>query len=144
MRPRSRLGIAALALLSLALVAPPTRAAGVNIDGFIRQWDADHDGTLSLDEIRKAASARFDALDRDHDGSLDRRELGATVSLQQLRQADVDKDGTLDKNEYLTMIEKRFQAADKDRDGKLDKKELNSPAGRSLLRLFGTRQGPLF
>ena len=144
MRPRSRLGIAALALLSLALVGRPTQAAGVNIDGFIRQWDADHDGTLSLDEIRKAASARFDALDRDHDGSLDRRELGATVSLQQLRQADVDKDGTLDKNEYLTMIEKRFQAADKDRDGKLDKKELNSPAGRSLLRLFGTRQGPLF
>jgi Ca2+-binding EF-hand superfamily protein len=144
MRPRSRLGIAALALLSLALVTPPTQAAGVNVDGFIRQWDADHDGTLSLDEIKKAASARFDALDRDHDGSLDRRELGATVSPQELRQADVDKDGTLDKNEYLTMIEKRFQAADKNRDGKLDKKELNSPAGRSLLRLFGTRQGPLF
>ena len=144
MRPRSRLGIAALALLSLALVAPPTQAAGVNIDGFIRQWDGDHDGTLSLDEIKKAASARFDALDGDHDGSLDRRELGATISPQELRQADVDKDGTLDKNEYLTMIEKRFQAADKNRDGKLDKKELNSPAGRSLLRLFGTRQGPLF
>src|ERR1700694_6008765 len=115
MPPRSRLGIAALALLSLALVTPPTQAAGVNVDGFIRQWDADHDGAFSLDEIKKAASARFDALDRDHDGSLDRREVGATVSPQELRQADVDKEGTLDKNEYLTMIEKRFQAADKDR-----------------------------
>ena len=144
MRSRSLLGLGALVLVCLAFVAPPTQAAGVNIDGFIRQWDADHDGTLSLDEIRKAASARFDALDRDHDGSLDRKELGATVSPQELRQADVDKDGTLDKNEYLTMIEKRFQAADKNRDGKLDKKELDSPAGRSLLRLFGTRQGPLF
>ncbi len=141
---KSRLGIAALALLSLAVVAPPTQAASVNIDGFIRQWDADHDGTLSLDEINKAARARFDTLDRDHDESLDRRELGATVGPRELRQADVDKDGTLDKNEYLTMVEKRFQAADKNRDGKLDKKELNSPAGRSLLRLFGTRQGPLF
>jgi hypothetical protein len=42
------------------------------------------------------------------------------------------------------MVEKLFEAADKNRDGKLDKNELNGPAGRSLLRLFGTRQGPLF
>ncbi len=66
------------------------------------------------------------------------------MSVREFRQADADKDGTLDKNEYLTMVEKRFRAADKNGDGKLDKKELNSPAGRSLLRLFGTRQGPLF
>jgi hypothetical protein len=30
----------------------------------------DHDGTLSLDEVKKPASVRFDALDRDHDGTL--------------------------------------------------------------------------
>jgi Ca2+-binding EF-hand superfamily protein len=144
MRPRSRLGIAALTLLSLALVAPSTRAAGINVDAFIRQWDSDHDGTLNLAEVKKAASARFDQLDRDHDGTLDRRELGATMSPKELREADIAKDRKLDKSEYLAMTEKRFQAADKNRDGKLDKKELNSPAGRSLLRLFGTRQGPLF
>jgi Ca2+-binding EF-hand superfamily protein len=144
MRPRSWLGLAALALVGLALVAPPTQAAGVNVDAFIRQWDADHDGTLDLDEVKKAASARFDQLDRDHDGTLDRRELGATMSAQELRQADIAKDRKLDKNEYLAMVEKRFQAVDKKGDGKLDKKELNSPAGKSLLRLFGTRQGPLF
>jgi Ca2+-binding EF-hand superfamily protein len=144
MRPRSLLGLAALALVGVALVAPPTQAAGVNADAFIRQWDADHDGTLDLDEVKKAASARFDQLDRDHDGTLDRRELGATMSPQELRQADIAKDRKLDKNEYLTMVEKRFRAADKNGDGKLDKKELNGPAGKSLLRLFGTRQGPLF
>src|SRR6266550_4677770 len=128
MRLRSLLGLGALALVGLALVAPPTQAAGVNADGFIRQWDADHDGTLDLGEVKKAAGARFDQLDRDRHGTLDRRELGATMSVREFRQADADKDGTLDKNG----------------DGKLDKKELNSPAGRSLLRLFGTRQGPLF
>src|SRR5438552_1038401 len=112
MRPRSRLGIATLGLIGLALVAAPTQAAGVKADAFIRQWDADHDGTLSLDEVKKAASARFDQLDRDHDGTLDRRELGATMSPQELRQADVAKDRKLDKNEYLAMTEKRFQAAD--------------------------------
>jgi Ca2+-binding EF-hand superfamily protein len=141
---KSRLGIVVLALFGLAFVAPATQAAGVNVDGFIRQWDADHDGTLDLDEVKKAASARFDQLDRDHHGTLDRRELGATMSVKEFRQADADKDGTLDKNEYLTMVEKRFRAADKNGDGKLDKKELNSPAARSLLQLFGSRQGPLF
>jgi Ca2+-binding EF-hand superfamily protein len=143
MRSAARLGIAALALFGWALVEMPAQAAGVNVDAFIRQWDADHDGTLSLEEVKKAASARFDALDRDHDGTLDRRELGATMSPRELREADLAKDRKLDKNEYLTMVEKRFQAADQNRDGKLDKKELNSPAGKSLLRLFGSRQGPL-
>ena len=141
---RSRLGIAALALIGLAVLALPAPAAGVTADAFIRQWDSDHDGTLSLNEVKRAASARFDALDRDHDGTLDRRELGATMSPRELRQADVAKDRKLDKNEYLALVEKLFQAADKDRDGKLDKKELSSPAGKPLLRLFGTRQGPLF
>jgi len=144
MRLKSQLGLAVLVLVGLALVAPPTHAAAVNVDGFIRQWDADHDGTLDLDEVKKAASTRFDQLDRNRDGTLDRRELGATMSVKEFRQADADKDGTLDKNEYLTMVEKLFRAADKNGDAKLDKKELNSPAGRSLLQLFGSRQGPLF
>jgi Ca2+-binding EF-hand superfamily protein len=140
----SRLGIAALALIALALAIPPAQAAGITADGFIRQWDADHDGTLSLDEVKKAAGTRFDELDRDHHGTLGRKELGATMGRQEVRQADADNDGTLDKNEYLALVEKRFKAADKNHDGKLDKKELHSVAGRSLLGLFGSRQGPMF
>ncbi len=71
------------------------------------------------------------------------RQLGATVAAREFRQADTDKDRTLDKNEYLAVVEKLFQAADRDHDGTLDRKKLNSPAGRAILRLFGTRQGPL-
>ena len=145
MVPRSLSSIAALALIGLAYVTGPVQAKRLStVDTFLQKWDADHDGTLDLGEVKKAAGARFDQLDRNRDGTLDRRELGATMSVREFRQADADKDGTLDKNEYLTMVEKRFRAADKNGDGKLDKKELNSPAGRSLLRLFGTRQGPLF
>ncbi len=55
--------------------------------------------------MKKAATARFNALDRDHDGTLDRRELGATVTAWQFKQADLDKDRTLDKNEYLALVE---------------------------------------
>ena len=142
--PAARIAIAALVLAGGTFVATAPRAAGVSADKFIQQWDADHDGTLSLEEIRRAASAKFDALDRDHDGTLDRRELGATLSVRELRNADLAKDRKLDKTEYLGIVEKRFHAADANHDGKLDRKELSSPAGRSLLRLFGSRQGPLF
>jgi hypothetical protein len=144
MHRTSRLGIAALALVGFAVAAAPVQAGGITASRFITQWDADHDGTLSLDEIKKAASARFDAFDRDHHASLDRKELGATMSPREFHEADIDHDGTLDKNEYVALVEQRFRAADRNRDGKLDKKELKSAAGRALLKLFGSRQGPMF
>jgi Ca2+-binding EF-hand superfamily protein len=145
MTPKSFSRIAALVLIGLVPVIAPAQAKRLSIvDTFLRQWDADRDGTLSLDEVKKAATARFNALDRDHDGTLDRRELGATVTAWQFRRADADKDRTLDMNEYLAMVEMLFRAADKDHDGTLDRKELNSWAGRFLLRLFGPKQGPIF
>jgi hypothetical protein len=144
MLPRSLLGAAALALIGLLPATGPAQAKNLKVDAFLQQWDADHDGTLSLDEVKKAASARFDALDRNHDGSLGRRELGGTITMQEFARADTNKDRKLDKNEYLAMVEKLFQAADKDHDGTLDKKELDSRAGGFLLRLFGSRQGPVF
>src|SRR6202163_4029145 len=42
---------------------------------WIRMFDTDNDGTVDLAEAKKAASALFDKLDRDHDGTLDKREL---------------------------------------------------------------------
>jgi Ca2+-binding EF-hand superfamily protein len=76
------------------------------------------------------------ALDPDHDGTLDRRELRGRLSARELAAADPDKDGTLSKDEYLKLVESRFKAADPDNDGTLDEKELRSAAGRSLLRLL--------
>jgi Ca2+-binding EF-hand superfamily protein len=81
--------------------------------------------------------------DRKHAGTLDRWQLGATVTPRQLRQADADNDGTSDQNEYLTLVEKLFRVADTDHDGTLDRKELKSRAGTFLLRLFEPRQGPV-
>jgi len=114
-----------------------------NVDAFLQQWDTDHDGTLSVDEIKKAAIARFEELDRKHKGRLSRNQLAGVLTLQQFRQADKDKDRTLDKDEFLSVVEKLFQAADKDHDGTLDNKELGTSTGRALLKLFAIRQGPL-
>jgi Ca2+-binding EF-hand superfamily protein len=101
----------------------------------LQALDTDHDGTVDLNETRTAASALFDRLDGDRDGTLDQRELKGRLSAKQLAAADPDHDGTLTKAEYLAIVESRFRAADPDHDGTLDAKELKSPAGQTLLRL---------
>jgi Ca2+-binding EF-hand superfamily protein len=102
----------------------------------VRMYDTDNDGTLDLAEVKKPASALFTRLDRDHDGTVDRRELAGRLSARELAAADPDHDGTLTEDEYLAVVEQRFNAANPDKDGTLDAKELNSGAGRALLRLL--------
>jgi hypothetical protein len=102
----------------------------------IKMFDTDNDGTLDLTEVKKAATALFTKLDRDHDGSLDKRELGGRLSAKELASADPDHDGTLTLEEYLAVVEQRFNAANSDGDSTLEAKELNSKAGRALLRLL--------
>jgi Ca2+-binding EF-hand superfamily protein len=103
---------------------------------WIRMFDTDNDGTVDLAEARKAASALFDRLERDHDGTLDQRELAGRLPPKELAAADPDHDGTLTKDEYLAVVEQRFAAADPDHDGTLDAKELETKAGQALLRLL--------
>jgi Ca2+-binding EF-hand superfamily protein len=86
--------------------------------------------------ISAFSEAGFDRLERDHDGTLDARELKGRLSAKELAAADPDHDGTLTKDEYLALVEQRFKAADPDNDGTLDAKEFRSPAGRELLRLM--------
>ena len=107
--------------------------SGLNL---IRLLDTDNDGTVDLGEARAAASAMFDRLERDKDGTLDKHELARRLSARELAAADPDHDGTLTKEEYLAVVEQRFRAADPDHDGTLDAKELKSGPGRALLRLL--------
>jgi Ca2+-binding EF-hand superfamily protein len=102
----------------------------------IRLFDTDNDGTVDLAEAKKAASALFDKLEHDHDGTLDKRELAGRLSAKELAAADPDHDGTLTKDEYLAVVEQRFAAADPDHDGTLDARELKTKAGQALLRLL--------
>jgi hypothetical protein len=99
-------------------------------------FDTDNDGTVELAEAQKAGAAAFDKLERDHDGTLDKRELTRRLSAAELAAADPDHDGTLSKDEYLAVVVQRFKAADRDNDGTLDAKELNTKAGQALLRLL--------
>ncbi|MFZ0989312.1 MAG: EF-hand domain-containing protein [Xanthobacteraceae bacterium] len=121
------LGVAFYPLLPALSASDPDLLAGL---------DTDHDGTVSLDETKKAAEVMFDKLDRDHDGTLTERELRGRLSAREFAAADADKDGTISKDEYLAVVEQLFKAADTDNDGTLTPRELRTKAGRQLMRLL--------
>ena len=122
-----------LAAITSILVGRPAFAAPSRA---MRLLDTDNDGTVDLDEAKKAASTLFDKLDRDHDGTLHRRELRDRLCAAEFAAADPDKHGTLSKDEYLKVVGDRFKTADPDNDSTLDEKELRSRAGRALLPLL--------
>jgi len=127
-----------LLTIALAIAAAGNRgalAAPRRADA-VKMFDTDNDATLDLAEVKKAAAALFAKLDRDHDGTVDGRELAGRLSPRELAAADPDHDGTLTLDEYLAVVAQRFAAADPDKDGTLDATELNSRAGRALLRLL--------
>jgi Ca2+-binding EF-hand superfamily protein len=101
----------------------------------VRALDTDHDGTVDLNEVKSAAAAAFDRLDRNHAGKLGRPELKGRLNAKELAAEDPDHDGTLTKDEFTAAAETRFKAANVDSDGTLDAKELNSRSGKSLQRL---------
>ncbi len=115
----------------LAFVAVPA-VAGSALKGL----DTDKDATIDLSEAKQAAEKTFDRLDRNHDGTLDARELRGRLKKDEFAGADPDKDATLTKDEYLGVVEQRFKAVDANDDGTLDAKELRSKAGKALLKLL--------
>ena len=102
----------------------------------LKAIDSDNDGTVDLNEAKNAASALFDKLETDKDGTLTTKELQGRLSRNEFEAADPDKDATLSKDEYLAIVERLFKKADVNNDGTLDAKELKSKAGRALKRLI--------
>jgi Ca2+-binding EF-hand superfamily protein len=119
-----------MAVLSTALLfgTGPLVTSAFAAPNVLKAIDTDNDATVDLNEAKAAASALFDRLDKDHEGTLDRKELRGRVSAKDLAQADPDHDGTLTKDEYLALVAVRFKAADPDNDGTLDAKELKGLA----------------
>jgi len=126
----------ATALALVIALLPSACAQDQEAASLLRTWDADHDGTLSLDEVRSAASAEFDKLDVDHEGALSPQELGGRLTRRAFNAADTDNDSTLSKKEYLALVMQRFWAADVDHDRTLTVQELDSLAGHRLMKLL--------
>lgn len=120
------IGIAVLLLAAQAcgawpsFLSPPTQAEFANSLWRFEQMDSDHDGRLSLAELRSAAprlAEQFETLDRNHDGWLTRDELRAAQQAEAQR-ARANEDENL-------------AAADGNGDGKLSREEME----RSGLRI---------
>ena len=94
--------------------------------------DTDHDGTLDLTEVKKAATALFNRLDANHRGTLSRRELRGRMSASEFWAADLDRDRRLTKDGYLALVEQHFMVADRDNDGTLTAVEFYSRASLPL------------
>ena len=112
-----------------------------------KQWLAlmnkDNDNTVDRKEFLDYMSAEFTKADRDHDGTLDVRELGqlrmelAIPQGQRRNTAEIesggkqwlalmnkDNDNTVDMKEFLDYMSAEFAKADRDHDGTLDVYEL--------------------
>lgn len=70
----------------LSLNANGPLSQGGIADIVYRAADRDGDGALSLAEVRAVARARFDSVDRDHDGILDEKERAAAEEQMDLAQ----------------------------------------------------------
>lgn len=131
-----RLGLVAVTALLVATADFPPQARADSVSDFLAKWDPDHDKTLDLAEINKAADAEFDKLDADHDGTLSPKELSGRLTEAEFKAADTDHDGTVSKAEYKAIVAERFKAANPDSDTTIDIAELKTEAGHHLLLLL--------
>ena len=131
----SRRAAIAATLTGIVFAATPALAQKKN-STLVGQFDTDNDGTVDLNEAKKAAMELFDKLDADKDGTLDLKELHGRLSRKEFAAADPDHDKTLSRDEYLALVEQRFKAADTDHEGTLSNSEFHTPKGRALVRLL--------
>ena len=106
---------------------------------FMQYFDTNKDGVVTLDEFEAAMTARFAAMDSDHNGKVDMAEFRQYVQqrreekkMARLKQMDSNGDGQISKEEFVAYqtknAEARFDRLDKNHDGVLSADELDRKA----------------
>lgn len=130
-----------LAMMMLGVIALPACARMGRADPveLIRQADTNHDGVISHDEFMSARIARFDRMDRNHDGHLDDSDLPRFVGSRAgaadkfhaaMQMADTDHDGKVSRDEFVNGGSRMFGMIDTDHDGVIDPDELQRATQR--------------
>lgn len=134
----SRRQLLSLGLLTAGYIGAASSAlAGGGRPASFEAIDRDRNGTINLDEAKRAAALLFDQLDRHRAGKLSRAQLGrGRMTLAEFSWADRDHNGTLTKDEYLALVERQFRAADLDGDGAVSRAEFKARSGLPLRRLL--------
>lgn len=120
------------ATLACLTVAPALAISGADA---LKQLNHDTDQTLELPEMLDQSARLFNELDKDHDFTLEKAEVGARVTAEEWTRFNKDRDGHLELDEWLNILRSRFYAADSRKTGKLTAPDLDKPAGQSLLKL---------
>lgn len=118
---------------------------------FMRFFDTNQDGTVTLDEFESASQARFERMDTNKDGQVTSGEFQSYVEARRnekqadrLKKMDTDNDGQVSKEEYVAYKSERasnkFTRMDKNQDGVLSADELKAcrkHGHHSGQRIFG-------
>lgn len=94
-------------------------------------------GKRNLEDVLKRVNRRFDRLDLNKDGVIDKAELSgnrpAKIAFEQRRRMhilDTNKDGAVSKEEFLAKSQKRFSMLDLNGDGKISAEDFPPSAAR--------------
>ena len=118
---------------------PPPRDENYHggANAMLLKYDANHDGTLTKEELIAGLRAEFDALDTKHTGCLapdqvdaiNQQRIAADQSAATPLQ-DWNGDGCVDFREYAAATFSLFDQLDKNGDGKITPQEFNPRAAR--------------
>jgi len=128
--------IAVATLLSSGISIAQQGVGADRLDRLFQQIDLDASGTLTVQEMRAAAAARFNALDINGDGRVTPQERqnsrGNRLKIG-FDRADRDRNGTLDINEMQEVAKqrahRRLARLDTNGDGMLSLEELQQEQG---------------
>lgn len=132
--PAALLSIAALA--QSAATAPAAGTHPTLFQHMLKKLDTDGDGRISLAEFQAGATARFNAADTQHTGSLTAAQLAASPQAQQhnlraanmlVRHLDTAHKGYVTQADFIAAAQKRFAKLDTQGTGRLTADQLATP-----------------
>jgi hypothetical protein len=124
------------ALLAVSVSAPAFAQMGPREDPY-------GDATVAKADVVKAGMARFDQLDANHDGTISADELASASQGRGgrgLARADANGDGAITRDEFAASQGQRFDMMDGNKDGQLTKAERDDFRAQMMARMQA-RQG---
>jgi Ca2+-binding EF-hand superfamily protein len=110
---------------------------GLRMIAFLRGAEADKDGAITLDAVIKAAGDRFDRMDRNKDGTLDRADRDALVKEMTdyrvkriLHRFGATGEGKITREQAFKVAGEMFTRLDRNGDGTITRNERPHWAGR--------------